>query len=171
MDSVDAELAGWLTQMPDGVDRDVEASRQRIGRISRQFEQVLARAAAEHGMTVGDWEALSVLRRSGPVCTPKQLADTLGLTSGTVSVRIERLLAAGLVEPAPATDGRSRPVRLTRKGRRRWSAATATRTAHERELFGALTTEQLAALNPLLSVLLRRFEDEFGPTGRHDRVR
>jgi len=167
MDSVEAELAAWLAQMPAGVDADVEAARQRIGRISRQFERVLAHAAAEHGMTVGDWEALSVLRRSGPVCTPKAIADTLGLTSGTVSVRIDRLLRAGLVEQVPATDGRSRPVRLTRTGHARWRAATAARTAYERKLFGPL---DVAALNPLLAVLLRRFEDEFGPSARHDRV-
>ena len=168
MDSVTAELDMWLAQMPAGVDAGVEAARQRIGRISRQFEQVLARAAADHGMTVGDWEALSVMRRSGPTCTPTVIADTLGLTSGTVSVRIERLLRAGLVEQVPSTDGRSRPVRLTRKGHARWRAATAARTAYERELFGTL---DVAALNPLLSALLSRFEDEFGPAPRHDRTR
>ncbi|GHE99798.1 hypothetical protein GCM10017786_36280 [Amycolatopsis deserti] len=168
MDSVTRELAGWIEQMPAGVDPEVEAARQRIGRLSRQFRQVLDRAAAEHGMTVGDWEALSVLRRTSPVCTPKQLAEALNLTSGTVSVRLDRLLRAGLVEQVPAPDGRSRPVRLTRKGHARWRAATAARTAYERELFGGV---DLAALNPLLATLLARFEDEFGPVSRHDQVR
>src|SRR5436309_8962361 len=98
--------------MPAGVDTDIEAARQRIGRISRQFERVLARAAAAHQLTVGDLAALSALRRSGPphVLTPKQLADTLGVTSGTISVRIDRLAKAELVEPVDAADGRSRPV-------------------------------------------------------------
>lgn len=168
MDSVGRELDDWLAQMPPGVDRDVEAARQRIGRLSRQFEQVLARAAAEHGMTVGDWEALSVLRRAGPVCTPKQLAETLDLTSGTVSVRLDRLLRADLVEQVPATDGRSRPVRLTRTGHARWRAATRARTTYERELFCDV---DLTTLNPLLSRLLNEFEDELGPVSRHDQVR
>ena len=132
-DSVGAELDAWIEQMPVGVDADIEAARQRIGRISRQFGHVLARAAAQHELTVGDWEALSVLRRSGHpyVRTPKQLAETLGVTSGTISVRIDRLMQAGLVEPASSLDGRSRPVRLTRKGQHRWSAATKARTAYE----------------------------------------
>ncbi|HKS45445.1 MAG TPA: MarR family transcriptional regulator [Amycolatopsis sp.] len=170
-DSVGADLDRWIAQMPEGVDPGIEAARQRIGRISRQFGQVLARAAARHELSVGDWEALSVLRRSGPpyVRTPKQLAETLGITSGTVSVRIDRLIRAGLAEPVSSADGRSRPVGLTRKGRQRWSAATKERTSYEQRIFsGALTSEQLAELNPLLTALLARFEEEFGPASRHD---
>jgi DNA-binding MarR family transcriptional regulator len=106
------------------------------------------------------------------VRTPKQLAETLGITSGTISVRIDRLIRAGLVEPVSSTDGRSRPVRLTRNGRHRWSAATKARAAYEQQIFvDALTSEQLAQLNPLLSALLARFEEEFGPASRHDVTR
>jgi hypothetical protein len=32
----------------------------------------------------------------------------------------------------------------------------------------ALTSEQLAQLNPLLTALLARFEEEFDPASRHD---
>ena len=170
-DSVHAEIGAWIAQMPDGVDPGIEAARQRIGRISRQFEAVLARAADRHQLTVGDLAALSVLRRSGPpdTCTPKELAEALGVTSGTISVRIERLTKLGLVEPVAATDGRSRPVRLTRKGRQRWSAATRQRTTHEQQLFtSALDDQQLAELNALLGALLRRYEEAFGPASQHD---
>jgi DNA-binding MarR family transcriptional regulator len=173
-DSVGAEIGAWIDQMPEGVDPRVEAARQRLGRISRQFERILAHAAAQHQLTVGDWQALSVLQRSGApyACTPKQLADTLGVTSGTISVRIDRLIRAGLVEPVAADDGRSRPIRLTRKGHRRWSAATKDRTTYEREIFtGALSDDQLAKLNPLLSSLLAGLEGEFGPVSRHDTSR
>ncbi|HEY3651246.1 MAG TPA: MarR family transcriptional regulator [Streptosporangiaceae bacterium] len=173
-DSVTAGLAAWIRAMPAGVDPEVEAARQRIGRLSRQFEQVLRRAAAAHDLSLGDWQALSALHRSGApgVLTPKELGDHLGVTSGTVSVRIDRLARAGLVERVPAADGRSRPVRLTAKGRRRWSTATGKRTAHERDLFAdALTADQLAVLNPLLGTLLARFETEFGTSSTMDVVR
>lgn len=170
-DSVATDIAAWIEEMPPGVDPDVEAARQRIGRISRQFDRLLERVADQQEITVGDLQALSVLQRSGPPYerTPKQMADTLAVTSGTISVRIERLIRAGLVEPVPATDGRSRPVRLTEHGRDRWRAATAQRTADERRLFGdAVGRDRLDQLNSLLGRLLLRLEDEFGPTSRHD---
>jgi DNA-binding MarR family transcriptional regulator len=173
-DASDEGLIAWIEQMPAGVHPQIEAARQRIARISRQFQRVLARAAAQHELTVGDWQALSVLQRSGPphVLTPKQLTTLLGVTSGTISVRIDRLAKAGLVEPVAATDGRSRPIRLTQLGRQRWSAATKDRTDHEQRIFSsALSDDQLAELNPLLDVLLRRFEAEFGPTPTVDTPR
>jgi DNA-binding MarR family transcriptional regulator len=173
-DSVDTDLAGWIAAMPAGVDPDIEAARQRIARIARQFEHILHRAAARHDLTVGDWQALSVLHRSGKpyVLTPKELTEILGVTSGTISVRIDRLTQAGLIEPVTSTDGRSRPVTLTRKGRQRWSAATKVRTDEERQMFtDALADTQLADLNTLLSALLTRFEAEFGPASQVDTFR
>lgn len=173
-DSVDADLETWLDVMSADVDPEVEAARQRIARIGRQFEQVLRRAAAENELTVGDWQALSALRRSGEpyVLTPKELTDLLGVTSGTISVRIDRLNKAGFVEPVPAADGRSRPIRLTDKGRDRWAAATRMRTEYEREIFSdALHEAELAELNPLLRQLLSRFEQEFGRTSAMDTLR
>lgn len=174
LDSVSAEISSWTDQMPPGVDPDVEAARQRIGRISRLFGRLLERVADERKITLGDWEALSVLRRSGPPYerTPKQLADALTLTPGTISVRIERLTRAGLVEPVPAADGRSRPVRLTEHGCREWADATARRTAEEQRLFdAALDRDRLARLNELLADLLSGLEAELGPGSRHDQLR
>ncbi|WP_222854313.1 MarR family winged helix-turn-helix transcriptional regulator [Fodinicola acaciae] len=173
-DSVDAELDAWIAAMPAGVDPQVEAARQRIARIGRQFEHVLRQAAAAYELTTGDWQALSVLHRSGRphVLTPKELTDRLGVTSGTISVRLDRLERAGLVERIAAADGRSRPVRLTRKGHRKWSAATKRRTDSEHEIFSsALADAELAALNPLLRKVLARFEEEFGPAAKTDTLR
>ncbi|GAA3579749.1 hypothetical protein GCM10022222_75700 [Amycolatopsis ultiminotia] len=170
-DSVGAGLAAWLRVMPGGVDPDVEAARQRIGRLSRQFEQLLRRVAADYGCTAGDWQALSALQRSGPaaVLTPKELGDLLGVTSGTVSVRIDRLARAGLIERVSAADGRSRPVRLTRKGRARWAAATKKRTEDEQALFtAAFDSGRMTELNGLLAELLARFEAELGPSAPLD---
>lgn len=173
VDSVDRELDTWLASMSIDDDRGarVEAARQRIGRLSRLFTSVLDDVAAGHRLTVGDWAALSVIERADGPCTPTALAQALTLTSGTISTRLGRLRAAGLVETAGADDGRSRPVRLTPDGHARWAAATADRVSIERGLFDeALDDRSLDALNPLLATLLARFEQRYGPAPRHDRT-
>ncbi|MEU1458086.1 MarR family winged helix-turn-helix transcriptional regulator [Streptomyces avermitilis] len=169
-DSVEAELSRWIADMPD-VDPLTEAARQRIGRMARLFERLLTQVAADNELTAGDWAALSALQRSDPPhqASPTTLAQQLGITSGTMSVRLGRLSRAGLIESVAAADGRSKPVRLTPRGQDLWRAATQQRTSRERGLFAeALSPEDLKELNMLLSRLLGRLESEFGQATRHD---
>jgi DNA-binding MarR family transcriptional regulator len=153
-DSVDRELATWLKEMTD-VSPDVEAARQRIGRLARLFTRTLENVAAEHKLSVGDWEALSAIVRAGG-------------TSGTVSTRLNRLLAAGLVQVVADADARSRPVQVTDEGRHRWTTATAGRTSAESELFQALSPREIDALNGHLRTLLAAYESALGEAPRHD---
>jgi DNA-binding MarR family transcriptional regulator len=169
-DSVEAELSRWVADMPD-VEPQTEAARQRIGRMARLFERLLAQVAAENELTAGDWAALSALQRSGPPyqASPTTLSQELGITSGTMSVRLARLSQAGLIESVAAADGRSKPVRLTSRGQDRWRAATQQRVVQEHRLFTeALDPEDLKELNVLLSRLLGCLEREFGQATRHD---
>lgn len=172
-DSLEREIEEWVEAIPGAVDVAVEVVRQRIGRSGRQFERVLAEVAEEHAMSTGDWEALSVLARSSDgEATPGEMGRLLGLTSGTVSVRIERLVASGLVERVPHADRRQRPVRLTERGRQAWGEATLTRTRAESDLVRACLTEsEVAELGRLLGVLLAHLELTYGPAPRHDMTR
>ena len=171
MDSVTAELGSWLAQMPDAR-ADVEAARQRIGRLSRLFVRVLETVAAGENLSVSDLETLSVIRRNGANASPSRIAAELHLTSGSVSTRLRRLERAGLAEPdePDAEDGRIRRTRLTDAGLRAWREGTARRTAREADLFAVLDQATLNALNAALATLLARFEQEVGNVSRHDRT-
>jgi DNA-binding MarR family transcriptional regulator len=164
-DSVDRELAAWLAELP-GVAPLVEAVRMRLLRMGRQLERSLAETAREHGITLGDWETLSILCRSGRPyqLSPGHLARSLGVTAGTMSVRLERLVRAGLVKPAASgDDARGRPVRLTASGHRIWRKATDARTRLEAALIGeTLGPHALRTLNALLRRLMIRFEAILG---------
>ena len=165
---MDREAQAWLAELP-GVDSELETIRMRLLRLGRQMDRMLEAIARRHGMTLGDWETLSVLRRSGRPYTasPRRLAEMLQVTSGTMSVRLERLQRAGLIEQAAATDdARTRPVRLTGAGQRRWSKATAERTALERRLLTRAVNGRAGLLNGLLRRLMVSFEAEFGPAPR-----
>jgi DNA-binding MarR family transcriptional regulator len=168
-DSVDSEADAWVVELP-GVDPEVETTRMRLLRIGRQMERMLAGIAERHGMSLGDWETLSVLRRSGRPYTmsPTNLARSLEVTSGTISVRLDRLVRAGLVRQVGGnSDARSRPVRLTNAGSRRWREATTERTALElRLLSNALSKEELQFLNRQLRRLMLSLESNLGPASR-----
>ncbi|UZF58759.1 MarR family winged helix-turn-helix transcriptional regulator [Gordonia polyisoprenivorans] len=174
-DSTSNDLDEWLAATPgidSNTDAATEAARQRIGRLSHMLAAVLDEVAAAHHLTPGDWEALSVMARSGGACTPTMIGDALALTSGTVSTRIRRLIDGGLVTRTPdgPVDRRSRPVRLTPTGWRRWRRATEDRVRLERELFGSLSSAQTDQLNELLTVALAGFESRYGRAPAHDRV-
>nr|WP_248003539.1 MarR family transcriptional regulator [Streptomyces sp. RLB1-33] len=118
-DSVEAELPRWIADMPD-VDPLTEAARQRIGRMARLFERLLTQVAADNELTAGDWAALSALQRSGPPyqASPTTLSQQLGITSGTMSVRLARLSQAGLIEirRCGRRPQQTRPAHLSRPG-------------------------------------------------------
>ena len=173
-DSVDLELEAWLSELP-GVDAQTEAARMRLLRIGRLLERVVGGTAERLGVTLGDLVALSVLRRAGRPyqLAPSVLAQALGITTGTMSVRLDRLLKAGLIEQVDdESDGRSRPVRLTPLGHRRWEEATTARTDLERRAIGeTLGDRRLEQLNWLLRQLLLELERDVGPAPRRPDAR
>lgn len=113
--------------------------------------------------------ALSALHEFLDQPTLDQLRRVLGLTpSGAVRL-VDRLAADGLVTRGPGTDGRSRSVRLTAKGRR---AAQRIRAARAEVLTAALSElnaeqrGQLYALSSQVLASLVRAKVQSGRSGR-----
>jgi C-terminal processing protease CtpA/Prc len=83
----------------------------------------------------------------------------LGLTSGTVSVRIDRLVERGVVVREPADeDRRVQLVRLTDEGLRLFDEIAPRHLANEDRLLSALDNDQRNQLAGLLRQLLATFE-------------
>src|ERR1700742_1791079 len=124
-DEVDELVAAWRAQRPD---LDVEPLEvlSRISRLARHLDIARRGAFADHGLESWEFDVLSALRRQGPPfqLTPGALLRATLVTSGTMTNRIDRLAAAGLVrrEPDP-TDKRGVLVILTEQGRTRGDAA------------------------------------------------
>src|SRR3979409_1797864 len=97
-DAIDQVLPFWLAEL-HGVDAEVEAARMRLQRLGRYLEQILTKIASDLGMTLGDLEALSLLRRAGAPyqLTPRDLAEALTVTSGTMTTRLGRLLQLRMI--------------------------------------------------------------------------
>ena len=157
-DSIDGVIEDWRKLRPD-LDTSPIGVVARLRRVRAHFDQELDALFAEYQLTLANFEVLTTLRRLGGSASQRRLMDALGLTSGTVSVRIDRLVTEGLVtrDPDPQ-DGRGAIVTLTREGAARFDAAAPAHLANEDRLLAALDAGERTHLATLLRKLLLSFE-------------
>jgi DNA-binding MarR family transcriptional regulator len=159
-DEVDDIVARWRAERPD-LDVAPLQVLSRISRLARHLDRARRAAFAAHGLETWEFDVLSALRRQG---TPYQLSPGALLratlvTSGTMTNRIDRLEAGGLVRRHnDPQDKRGVLVELTSNGIRRVDAAVADLLDRERELLAGLAADQQEELAGLLRVLLAPFD-------------
>jgi DNA-binding MarR family transcriptional regulator len=167
-DEVDELVAAWRAQRPD---LDVEPMQvlSRISRLARHLDIARRGAFADHGLETWEFDVLSALRRQGPPfqLTPGALLRATLVTSGTMTNRVDRLAAAGLVrrEPDPR-DKRGVLVTLTEQGMERADAALADLLRRERALLAGLGHDERQHLADLMRILLAPFDAELSPYSR-----
>jgi DNA-binding MarR family transcriptional regulator len=160
-DSVDALLTSWAEQRPD-LDMGPVAVMSRLARVRDFIDAQLAAVFGNFGLTPPSFAVLVTLARlggeSGGV-SQRRLADELGLTAGTVSVRIDRLSEDGLVSRVPDPDARRNVlVALTPKGRDLFERVAPAHLANGARMLSALTDDERKLLEDLLRKLLVEFE-------------
>ena len=159
-DDVDRLLADWAGQRPD-LDFTPVGVVTRLSRLRGSLDAELAGVFARFGLTSADFLVIVSLRRGGPPYRMPQarLMDALGLTSGTVSVRLDRLEKSGIVtrEPDPAS-ARGSLVQLTGKGLELFDRVAPVHLANEDRLLSALSPAEREVLAGLLRRLLSSFE-------------
>jgi DNA-binding MarR family transcriptional regulator len=159
-DEVDDLVAAWRAQRPD---LDVEPLQvlSRISRLARHLDIARRGAFADHDLESWEFDVLSALRRQGPPfqLTPGALLRATLVTSGTMTNRIDRLAAAGLVrrEPDPR-DKRGVLVILTDRGQERVDAALSDLLHREHALLAGLDTSEREHLAELMRILLAPFD-------------
>jgi DNA-binding MarR family transcriptional regulator len=159
-DAVDAILAQWHRERPD-LDVSPMGIIGRMGRLAKHLERAIQDQYAEFGLTIGEFDVLAALRRSGHPyqLSPTALFSTLMITSGTMTHRIDRLEQAGLVARIAApNDRRGTLVMLTEKGFELIEQAVAAHVENEHRLLSALTQNETEILARLLRKLLASFE-------------
>ncbi|HXV92318.1 MAG TPA: MarR family transcriptional regulator [Pseudonocardia sp.] len=161
-DSVDRIVAEWAVERPDLPMGPVEVL-TRLSRVRSRVDEELAAAFGRYDLSAADFTVIAALRRAGAPYTLSQsvLMARLGLTSGTVSVRLGRLEGKGVVTRAPSSeDGRGVLVTLTGKGVELFDQVAPQHLANEDVLLSALTDDERHQLAGLLRKLLVGFEHE-----------
>src|SRR5690349_9773474 len=161
-DSVDRIVAEWGTERPELDVGPVEVL-TRLSRVRTRVDDELAAVFAQYDLSAADFTVIAALRRAGaPYTLPQSvLMARLGLTSGTVSVRLGRLEGKGMVTRAPSSDdARGVLVTLTDKGAQLFDRVAPVPLANEDVLLSALNPEERRQLAALLRKLLVAFEHE-----------
>jgi DNA-binding MarR family transcriptional regulator len=163
IDEVDRIVAAWRRERPDLDVAPLEIL-SRVTRLARHLDRDRAAAFAGHELETWEFDVLAALRRSGAPyqLSPGQLVSETLVTSGTMTNRIDRLAARGLVVRGPdPDDGRGVLVRLTDAGRALVDTALAALLERERALLSGLDGEASGEL----AALLRRLSIQFDQTG------
>src|SRR5512139_4238126 len=113
----------------------------RVSRLGHHLDRARRQAFSEHDLEPWEFDVLAALRRAGAPyeLSPGRLLKETLVTSGTMTNRVDRLVARGLVARLPDPhDRRGVLVRLTPEGRTTVDGALASLLDRERELLAGL---------------------------------
>jgi DNA-binding MarR family transcriptional regulator len=159
-DEVDRLVSAWQSERPDLDVRPLHVL-SRVSRLARHLDRARRAVFVAHDLEPWEFDVLTALRRAGSPyqLSPGRLLRATLVTSGTMTNRIDRLEAAGLVRRHPdPTDKRGVQVRLTDKGRTRVDAAFADLLDREHDILAGLSAAERATLAGLLRSLLAPFD-------------
>src|SRR5262245_47675119 len=102
LDVIDQLLAAWREARPD-LDPSPLGVVGRVIVLAQHLEESVERALAKHNLTLGQFDILATLRRksSRGGLTPSQLLESVLLSSGGMTARLDKLEEAGLIVRTP----------------------------------------------------------------------
>ena len=158
-DEVDELVDAWSRERPD-LELAPVAIFSRITRLGRHLDRARRDAFAAHEVESWEFDVLAALRRAGAPyeLSPGRLLRETLVTSGTMTNRIDRLEARGLVQRRPDPDDRRGVlVRLTPSGKAAVDGAFEALVAAEQHWLAELPEAERQSLAGLLRSLLRPF--------------
>lgn len=159
-DEVDRITAAWARVRPDLEVAPLEVL-SRVARLAHHLDRARASTFDAHGLESWEFDVLAALRRASPDggLSPSALLPQTLVTSGTMTNRLDRLQARGLVRrTGDAADRRRVVVVLTEDGGALVDSALAALLEREESFLADLPQQDRDRLADLLRVLLRPFE-------------
>ncbi|EPF2929287.1 MarR family transcriptional regulator [Vibrio cidicii] len=153
-DQVDTILSQWREVKPD-MDCSSMGVVGRLRRTSELWKKQLEAVFQAHELSSIEFDMLATMRRSNRDITPTELYQTLMLSSGAVSTRIEHLVQRGLVQRiASEHDRRSCSVSLTEQGVDVIDKALQAHVVNMDQMLSVLDKQEQAQLAELLKKIL-----------------
>jgi len=157
-DDIDRIVAQWNRERPE-LDVAPMALLGRLGRLREKIVREQEKVFARFGLNSAGFDVLATLRRHGApyALSPGALMDSMMITSGTVTNRIDQLEKSGLVsrEPNP-DDRRSMIVALTPQGLKLIDEAVTAHVENQHRLVACLSEVERSILDRAVAGFLAR---------------
>ncbi|WP_394126758.1 MarR family winged helix-turn-helix transcriptional regulator [Vibrio hepatarius] len=160
MDAIERVVEQWAKEKPE-LDTEPMAIMGRLMRIAKYMETEVAQLHKRYDLKLGEFDVLATLRRSGePFClTPSELIDSMMLTSGAMTNRLDKLEKKQLiVREHSKEDRRSVTVQLTQDGFILIDKIIEEHAAVQAKLVKGMNTNQKKQINTLLKGWLTQYE-------------
>ncbi|MEL6221777.1 MAG: MarR family transcriptional regulator [Cyanobacteria bacterium J06627_8] len=158
-DPVDTILSQWKEERPD-IDASPMGIIGRMARLSKYLDRAIQETFAMFELQPGEFDVLATLRRSGDPyqLLPTELFNSMMVSSGTMTHRLDRLEQAGLVSRRPSpSDRRSVLITLTPKGFELIEKAVEAHVENMHRILSDLDEAERDTLAQLLRKLLLSF--------------
>lgn len=160
MDAIDRVVEQWFKEKPE-LDTQPMAIMGRLMRIAKYMETRVAELHKQYDLKMGEFDVLATLRRSGAPyrLTPSALIDSMMLTSGAMTNRLDKLEKKGLISREHSKeDRRSVTVELTSDGLQLIDNLILEHVEVQRDFIRGLSDEEKVQVNKALKTLLPQFE-------------
>ena len=160
MDAIDRLVTQWAREKPE-LDTEPMAIMGRLLRVAKYMENEVAQLHKQYDLTLGEFDVLATLRRSGEPfqLTPSELIDSMMLTSGAMTNRLDKLTSKGLIiRQNNQSDRRSLPVQLTKQGVLLIDRVVEEHVVIQRQLVKGLSQEQKKQISQNLKCLMYELE-------------
>lgn len=161
MDKLDRVVEQWEKEKPH-LDTSAMQLIGRIMQLCKHFENQIALCHKSYNLKMGEFDVLATLRRSGNhyCLTPAQLINSMMLTSGAMTNRLDKLEIKGLIKRVHSKqDRRSVTVGLTETGIALINKVIEEHVNLQHELVSSLPEKDRSYLNGVLKTLLAQFDD------------
>ncbi len=145
-----------------GADESVQRVITAVNRLSRRLTRWYDRQLAALGINSGEWIVLEQLARTAgdEPLTPSRLAAVSNVAPSSMTHRLDRLAARGLIDREADTSNRTRVlVRLTDAGYEIYAKAIRDADLVESDLLASLNADQVEELGALLEHVIAGLED------------
>jgi DNA-binding MarR family transcriptional regulator len=154
-DRIDVLVSQWADVHPD-LDLETMALVQRLDTAAAMMRGRIADLAGAYGLSVEEGDILFTIRRAGsPGLSPTALTDSLMVSSGTMTNRLDHLERKGLIERVPnPEDRRAVQIELTRKAVKLVDKAVPVHVENEAQMLSVLSDPERRRLDATLRKLV-----------------